>query len=134
MHDRPKGDNGSMDEQDIRGHTENILDAYRSLTGIDVIPSIKEFLQIRSAAIAELGSRKTDRGDKTAFRRQAQEHTPAKTKKPASERAGGGNPPSGGGPSPSPAAASRQPAEPSGSGERQKSEFDILRSMRDSWN
>lgn len=121
-----------MDEQDIRGHTENILDAYRSLTGLDVIPSIKEFLQVRSAAIAELSSRKTDRGDKTTLRRQAQEHMPVKTKKPASERADGGNPPSSGGPSP--VAAYGQPAEPSGSGERQKSEFDILRSMRDSWN
>jgi hypothetical protein len=121
-----------MDEQDIRGHTKNILDAYRSLTGIDVIPSIKEFLQVRSAAIAELSSRKTDRENKTTLRRQAQEHMPVKTKKPASERAGGGNPPSGG--CPSPAVAHGQPAEPSGSGERQKSEFDILRSMKDSWN
>lgn len=134
MHDRPKGDNGFMDEQDIRGHTENILDAYRSLTGIDVIPSIKEFLQIRSAAITELGSRKTDREDKTTSRRQAQEHLPVKTKKPASERAGGGSPPSASRPSPPPAAAHGQPAGPSGSGEGQKSEFDILRSMRDSWN
>ena len=133
MHNKPKGDNGFMDEQDIRGHTENILDAYRSLTGIDVIPSIKEFLPIRPAAITELGSRKTGGEDKTTSRRQVQEHLPVKTKKPASERAGGGNPPSGGGLFPSPAAA-HQPAEPSGSGERQKSEFDILRSMRDSWN
>ncbi len=43
-----------MTEQEIRAHTCSIQEAYREMTGIRDMPTISEFLSMRSAAINEI--------------------------------------------------------------------------------
>lgn len=43
-----------MTEEQIRERTGQILEAYQGLTGLEIVPSVAEFLQMRAAAVEEL--------------------------------------------------------------------------------
>ena len=118
-----------MEERDIRGQTENILGAYRSLTGIDAIPSIQEFLQIRSAAVTELTSIRQESRTEEALSRPAPLPPAKKERQHTAGKSTHISQPHTAAPHVEPAIAGETEVP-----EKPKSDFEILRSMKDSWN
>lgn len=127
-----------MSEEEIRERTALLLDAYRELTGDDEAPGLPEFLQLRKAALEELGipagAEKT-RKVREAPKARAEKPKPASgqavrknTAAVRKERAEG-----------TPGAKvvnmpARQEEFPAEQEEKPKSDFDILRSIVDPWN
>lgn len=127
-----------MTEQEIREQTRLIMDAYMELTGDPSGPSIPEFLQIRAAAITELGAARPSTGKRRAEPvygrgRNAERETlrPVPAAPPdRPERTG--SVPAAGAQTIKPQAI--QPETRPAEQEASRSDFDILRALKDPWN
>lgn len=127
-----------MTEQEIREQTRLIMDAYMELTGDPSGPSIPEFLQLRAAAITELGAVRPSTGKRRAEPaygrgRNAERETlrPVPAVPPdRPEKAGSVPAASAQTIKPQTIQPETRPAEP----EASRSDFDILRAIKDPWN
>ena len=127
-----------MTEQEIREQTRLIMDAYRELTDDPSGPSIPEFLQLRAAAITELGSARSSAGKRPAEPaydrgRNAEREIPRPVPAAPPDRTERtGNVLAAGAQTIKPQII--QPETQTAGPEASRSDFDILRAIKDPWN